>query len=194
MADAVPGLATERLRLGGWGPAEREALVALNADPEVMRYFPSTQDRTRTEGLLDRVERSFAERGWGLWAVTPNETGACTGFVGLLAMPEGVPGAGGVEVGWRLARSGWGRGYATEAATAVLDHAFGPLGLSEVWSMTTVTNTPSQAVMGRLGMRRHASFEHPALEPDHPLRPHVVFRTTADAWRGRVRPDGKVPA
>lgn len=194
MAEPVPELVTDRLRLGGWGPAEREALVALNADPEVMRYFPSTQDRQRTEGLLARVERSFAERGWGLWAVTPHQSAVCLGFVGLMAMPDGVPGAGGVEVGWRLARAGWGHGYATEAATAVLDHAFGPLGLGEVWSMTAVTNSPSQAVMRRLGMEPHATFEHPALEPGHPLAPHVVFRTTADAWRGRPRPDGKVPA
>lgn len=194
MAEDVPVLTTERLRLGGWGPAEREALVNLNADPEVMRYFAATQDRDRTEGLLSRIERSFAERGWGLWAVTPRETRACIGFVGLLAMPEGVPGAGGVEVGWRLARDGWGHGYATEAATAVLDHAFGPLGLTEVWSMTAVLNTPSQAVMRRLGLQPHTHFEHPALDPTSPLRPHVVFRTTADAWRERGRPDGKVPA
>nr|WP_156612155.1 GNAT family N-acetyltransferase [Auraticoccus cholistanensis] len=187
-------MVTGRLRLGGWGPAEREALAALNADPEVMRYFPSTQDRARTDQLLQRIEQSFAERGWGLWAVTPVATGVCIGFVGLLAMPDGVPGAGGVEVGWRLARSGWGQGYATEAATAVLDHAFGPVGLAEVWSMTAVLNLPSQAVMRRLGMELHTRFEHPALEVGSPLRPHVVFRTTAQAWRGRRAPGGRVPA
>ena len=90
-------------------------------------------------------------------------------------MPDGVPGAGGMEVGWRLARHAWHRGYATEAAAAAVRVAFQGAGLAEVWSMTAAANEPSQAVMRRLGMTQHARFDHPAIEAGHPLRPHVAY-------------------
>jgi RimJ/RimL family protein N-acetyltransferase len=91
-------------------------------------------------------------------------------------MPADVPGGGGVEVGWRLARSAWHHGYATEAATAALGIAFGGLGLDEIWSMTSVLNEPSQAVMRRLGLTEYARFEHPRIPEGSPLRPHVTYR------------------
>jgi RimJ/RimL family protein N-acetyltransferase len=90
-----------------------------------------------------------------------------------------------VEVGWRLARSAWGRGWATEAATAVLAAAFGPLGLPEVVSFTATTNERSQAVMRRIGMAPAGSFEHPRLPAGHRLRTHVLYRAEAGSW---VRP------
>ncbi|WP_233494057.1 GNAT family N-acetyltransferase [Desertihabitans brevis] len=183
----VDELRTPRLRMHRWGPRERDALAALNADPEVMRFFPGTQDRARTDALVDRVEACFEERGWGLWAVTPDATGEPVGFVGLHPLPAGVPGAeaGGVEVGWRLARHAWGHGYATEAATAAVTVAFDIVGLPDVWSMTAELNTPSQAVMRRLGLTLHSRFEHPAVPEGSPLRAHVMYRTTAGRWAQR---------
>ena len=106
------------------------------------------------------------------------DTAEFIGFTGLNRMPAGVPGAGGMEVGWRLARHAWHRGYATEAATAAAEVAFRGAGLAEIWSMTAAANQPSQAVMRRLGMTQHARFGHPALEIGHPLRPHVAYRLT----------------
>ena len=90
-------------------------------------------------------------------------------------MPDGVPGAGGVEVGWRLARHAWHHGYATEAARAALGVAFDGVGLSEIWSMTAVLNEPSQAVMRRLGLTWVASFDHPRVPAGHRLQPHVTY-------------------
>ena len=82
------------------------------------------------------------------------------------------------EIGWRLAAAHWGRGYATEAALAVLVHAWDVLGLAEVVSFTSVGNARSRAVMERLGLRRDPAddFDHPNLPPGHPLRPHVLYR------------------
>jgi hypothetical protein len=91
-------------------------------------------------------------------------------------MPGGVPGAGGMEVGWRLARGAWHQGYATEAAVAAAGVAFGGAGLAELWSMTAVGNQPSRAVMRRLGMTLHAHFDHPSVPAGHPLRAHVAYR------------------
>jgi RimJ/RimL family protein N-acetyltransferase len=167
---------TDRLLMRRWRGSDREPFAALNADPEVMRYFPSTQDRAASDGLVDRIEQRFEEQGFGLWALEVTSTGTFIGFTGLNPMPAGVPGEDGIEVGWRLARSAWHQGYATEAAHAAVDVAFTGVGLTEVWSMTAVLNTPSQAVMRRLGMRPYAHFDHPAVEVGHPVRPHVVYR------------------
>ena len=102
--------------------------------------------------------------------------GVFLGFTGLAPMPEGIPGAGEVEVGWRLAREAWGRGYATEAARAALEFAFGDLGLDSVNSITAVVNLPSRAVMERLGMTQVDEFEHPRVALGSAIRPHVRYR------------------
>jgi RimJ/RimL family protein N-acetyltransferase len=169
---------TDRLLMRRWRGSDREPFAALNADPEVMRYFPSTQDRAASDGLVDRIEQRFEEQGFGLWALEVVETGEFVGFTGLNPMPEGVPGEGGFEVGWRLARHAWRRGYATEAGRAALDVAFDGVGMAEVWSLTAVLNEPSQAVMRRLGMRLVAAADHPNVTEGHPIRPHVFYRVT----------------
>ena len=167
---------TERLLMRRWRDTDRVPFAALNADPEVMRYFPATLDRAASDAQLNIIEARFDHQGFGLWALELASTAEFIGFTGLNPMPSDVPGAGGMEVGWRLARSAWHHGYATEAATAALDVAFTGVGLPELWSMTPVLNEPSQAVMRRLGMTRYGYFEHPRIEPAHPLRPHVVYR------------------
>jgi RimJ/RimL family protein N-acetyltransferase len=86
-----------------------------------------------------------------------------------------VPGAGRTEVGWRLAKRAWHHGYATEAARAALEVAFGGFGMAEIWSMTAVLNEPSRAVMRRIGMTEVARFEHPHVPQGHPVRPHVLY-------------------
>jgi RimJ/RimL family protein N-acetyltransferase len=86
-----------------------------------------------------------------------------------------VPGAGGLEVGWRLVRSAWQPGYATAAARAALGVAFDGLRLAEIWSMTAVLNEPSQAVMRRLGLTEYDRFEHPRVPDGSPLKAHVTY-------------------
>jgi RimJ/RimL family protein N-acetyltransferase len=169
---------TDRLLMRRWRESDREPFAALNADPETMLFFPNTLDRADSDALADRIESLFEAQGYGLWALETaetGETGQFIGFTGLNPMPEGVPGAGGVEVGWRLARHAWHRGYATEAAKAALGVAFDGVGLREIWSMTAVLNEPSQAVMRRIGLTEAARFEHPKVPVGHPLRLHVVY-------------------
>ncbi len=204
---------TERLLMRRWREEDRGPFAAMNADAEVMRYFPAPLDRAASDALADRIEERFREQGFGLWALevaAPGpastelastelattelattelaSTGEFIGFTGLNPMPDGVPGAGGMEVGWRLARHAWHQGYATEAAVAAVGVAFQGAGLAEVWSMTAAANEPSQAVMRRLGMTQHARFDHPAIQAGHPLRPHVAYRLTRP-----TQPDGAPP-
>ena len=168
-------LETDRLLLRRWRDDDREAFAALNADPEVMRHFPGTMTREASDDFVDRIEGLFEQQGFGLWAVEVKGGDAFIGFTGLNPMPPGVPGEGGTEVGWRLARTAWGRGYATEAARAAVAVAFGEAQLPELFSMTAVSNVRSQAVMQRLGMSELARFEHPKVPVGHPVRPHVVY-------------------
>lgn len=167
---------TARLLMRRWRDCDREPFAALNADPEVMRFFPATLDRGASDAMVDRIEALFDRQGYGLWALETAGTARFIGFTGLNPMPDGVPGAGGVEVGWRLARSAWHQGYATEAATAALGVAFDGLGLEEIWSITAVLNVPSQAVMRRLGLAEYARFQHPRIAEGDPVRPHVAYR------------------
>ena len=157
---------------------------SLNADAEVMREFRSPLDRAASDAFVDRIEESFDNLGYGLWAVEVRATSTFVGFTGLALQTFEAPFNPSVEVGWRLARSAWGNGYATEGARAALDHAFGALGLDEVVSITTRSNERSQAVMRRLGMTRDPDddFDQPQLPPGHPLRPAVLFRISREAW------------
>jgi RimJ/RimL family protein N-acetyltransferase len=159
----------------GWRDSDRAAFATLNADPEVMRYLPATLDRAESDQLVDRFEQRLDQQGFGLWALEVLESSEFVGFTGLNPMPGGVPGAGGQEVGWRLDRHAWHKGYATEAARTALDVGLNSLGLPVIWSMTAVLNTPSQAVMRRLAMVRYRLFDHPRVERGHALRPHVLY-------------------
>ncbi len=171
-------LRTERLVLRQWERRDREPFAELNADPEVMEYFPSVLSRVESDALLDRMAADIDERGWGLWAVEVVGTTTLAGFVGLDPVSLDLPCAPAVEIGWRLARPYWGRGLATEAARAAVDQAFGPLDLDALVSFTSAPNLRSQRVMQKLGMTHDRSddFDHPALPRGHPLRRHVLYR------------------
>jgi RimJ/RimL family protein N-acetyltransferase len=166
---------TSRLLMRRWQDSDRAPFADLNGDPETMLYFPATLDRAASDAMIDRIESHFEQQGYGLWALEVAATGQFIGFTGLNPMPDGVPGAGGLEVGWRLARPAWHHGYATEAARAALGVAFGGAGLAEIWSMTAVLNEPSQSVMRRLGMTEVARFDHPRVPAGHRVQPHVTY-------------------
>jgi RimJ/RimL family protein N-acetyltransferase len=169
-------LETERLIMRRWREPDRAPFAELNADPETMRFFPNTLDRAASDAMIEAIEARFDRQGFGFWALEVASTGTFIGFTGLNPLPDGVPGVGGLEVGWRLARHAWHHGYATEAARAALSVAFDGLGLPEVWSMTAVLNGPSVAVMRRLGLTEAARFDHPRIPPGDPLRPQVAYR------------------
>jgi RimJ/RimL family protein N-acetyltransferase len=174
-------LRTDRLVLRRWQDSDREPFAELNADAETMQFFPSTLSREESDALIDRIEGRFETQGFGLWALEIAESGQFIGFTGLNPLPDDVPGAGGMEVGWRLARAAWHRGYATEAARAALDVWFGKGKMTEIYSMTSVLNEPSQAVMRRLGLTEYARWDHPRIPEGNPLRPSVTYRLLRDS-------------
>jgi ribosomal-protein-alanine N-acetyltransferase len=174
-------LSTARLRLRSWTEADLGPFAALNADPLVMRHMPGVLGAEESAAMAARVRGHFEEHGWGLWAVEVAGGEPFIGFVGLMHVPFEAHFTPAVEIGWRLAAAHWGHGYATEGARAALRHAFGPLGLREVISMTVQANERSWRVMERLGMTRTPAddFDHPRLPEGHPLRRHVLYRLRA---------------
>lgn len=168
---------TARLRLRGWRDADREPFAALNADPEVMAFFPAVQDRAASDASIDRWQAQLESEGWSNWAVELRDGGDFVGVVGLGVPRRALPCSPCVEVGWRLARPYWGRGLASEAARAALGVGFGAAGLAEIVSCTALGNRPSRAVMERIGMRdAREDFDHPGVPEGHPLRRHCLYR------------------
>lgn len=177
-------ITTARLSLRLWRDEDLPAFAALNADPRVMAHFPTTLSRAESDAMVARTRDHFAVHGFGLCAVEVPGRAAFIGFVGLAVPRFEAHFTPCVEIGWRLAAEHWGKGYATEAASAVLDHAFGPLGLQHVVAFTAPANRRSRRVMERLGMTRSPEddFGHPSLPEGHPLRPHVLYWLSRAAW------------
>ena len=186
-AGGDPILTTPRLRLRQWREEDLAPFAALNADPQVMEFFPKVLTRAESDAVAGRIRDHFARHGFGLWAVEAPGTVPFMGFVGLAVPSFEAHFTPCVEIGWRLAREHWGHGYATEAATAALAFAFGDRALEEIVAFTVPANIPSRRVMGRLGMRRSPAddFEHPAIAEGHPLRSHVLYRLRRADWKPR---------
>lgn len=177
---------TERLIVRDWIDADLDPLAALNGDAEVMRYFPALQSRETTAAFISRCSEKRAQDGFCFSPVVLKETHAFIGFVGLsrpgYAVP--LPFDPCIEIGWRLAKEFWGRGYASEAATAWLRFGFETLSLDEIVSFTAEINKPSAHVMARIGMRRdqEGDFMHPLIDADHPIAPHILYRINNSDW------------
>lgn len=174
-------LRTERLLLRRWRSGDRAPFAALNADPEVMRYFPAPLSADESDAFIDHIELALERDGWGLWALELRTTGTFIGFTGLARATFEAHFTPAVEIGWRLAREAWGQGYATEAARAAARFGFTDLALDELVSFTAVANLRSRAVMQRLGMTRahDEDFDHPRVPEGHPVRRHVLYRLPA---------------
>lgn len=178
MAEAGPELRTPRLSMRRWRAEDSEPFALLNADPDVMAHFPETLGRGASDALMKAIEVGFERHGFGLWALQPREGGELLGFTGLAVPDFEAHFTPAVEIGWRLARTAWGHGYATEAARAALEFGFEQALLDEVVSFTVVDNLRSRAVMERLGMSHDPAddFDHPSLPAGHPLARHVLYR------------------
>ncbi len=172
---------TARVLMRRWQDRDRVPFAVMNADPEVMEHFPAALTVEQSDALVDRIEEHFLEHGFGLWALEAE--GSFVGFTGLSWCTWDAGFTPAVEVGWRLARPAWGRGYASEAATAALLRGFQDL--DSIVSFTATANAPSQRVMERIGMHHVLDFDHPGVADRHPLRRHVLYRAERLSWRLR---------
>lgn len=182
----TPTLETPRLRLRPLASSDEADLIALDSDPEVMRYVGSpagvkslaeTRERAR---LRIREEQRGDYEPLGFWRIEGRSDGAFHGVGALIQMPGGqMPDSDDVEVAYRLARTAWGQGIATEAAGALVAHALGPLALPRVVAVTYPANQASQRVLDKLGFERHGLREYKGVQATY----HVL---TSAAWAARA--------
>ena len=175
---SVVELRSARTLLRAWRDDDLPAWVAMNADPEVRRYFSSVQTETEALAEAGRARANLARRGWGMWALEIPGRLPFAGMVGLNVPSFEAPFMPVVEMGWRLPRAAWGQGWASEAAAAAAAFGFDVLGLDELVAFTTLTNQPSRRVMTRLGMQHDPAedFDHPTVPEGHPFRLHTLYR------------------
>ncbi len=167
----APQLQTERLVLRQWRPSDIDNMVALDQDPEVMRYIGGLRTPRSTRDAIDKDSVGLAVRGLGKWAVELRSSGELIGRVGLsglMTMPTGPA----VEIGWRLQRNHWGHGFASEAASTALNYGFTVLDLDEIVASTHSRNAASLAVMSKLNMAHDPTLDS--------RRPETTYELTDD--------------
>ena len=177
----TPTLETPRLRLRPLASSDEADLIALDSDPEVMRYVGSPAGVKSPAETAERARLRIREtqRGdyepLGFWRIEGRGDRAFHGVGALIQMPGGDD----VEVAYRLARTAWGQGIATEAAGALVAHALGPLALPRVVAVTYPANQASQRVLDKLGFERHGLREYKGVQATY----HVL---TPAAWAARA--------
>lgn len=155
----------------------------MNADARVTEFFVSKYPREQSERSAVENQKRLARHGYGWWVIEVKEGPPFAGVIALQEVPFEAPFTPALEIGWRLPFESWGKGYATEAASAILSVAFNVLGFTEVVALTASINARSRHVMERLGMTHDPSddFDHPRIEPGHRLRRHVLYRITSSS-------------
>ncbi|TCU40143.1 GNAT family N-acetyltransferase [Rhizobium azibense] len=181
---------TPRLLLRNWTEADRPLFHEINSDPEVMEFFAFRRHRAEADSMLDAIRDAIATTRLGFYAMALKETNEPIGFCGLWK-PELEPflPAGTIEIGWRLAKRHWGKGYATEAGEASLRHGFTQFDPPEIVSFAVTDNHRSTAVMRRLGLHHDPDrdFDHPRIPDTHPhLKRHVLYAISRQQWERKI--------
>lgn len=167
---------TERLIARDYLERDYLPFSQMNADEEVMKYFPARLTQVESNALLDRNQKELTSLGYGLFAIEVKSTNEFIGFTGLHEATFEAEFTPCIEIGWRLKRSAWNQGFATEAALGVLAFAKRITAINEIYSFTATCNKPSEKVMRKIHLTKIADFEHPALINGDPLKPHVLYK------------------
>nr|MEC9417468.1 GNAT family N-acetyltransferase [Pseudomonadota bacterium] len=179
----------ERLRLRAWQEDDVDPCDELCADPEVKRYFPEVLTRDRTLKLIGIFRDCFEKHGVFYAPIELKASGEFVGFAGLDVHDEkALPIGACVDIDWRLKRSAWGRGFASEAARAWLRFGFETIGYEEIVAFTVPGNIPSHKVMTRIDMTHdeRGDFQHPKLPEGHAFKRHLLYRMTYNDWQMRT--------
>lgn len=154
---------SERLGFRNWNSNDLSVFSKINADPEVMEHFPKLLTHRETEAFIERLQEHFQKHGYTYYATDVLETGELIGFIGLAYQDYKTSFNPATDIGWRLKKSVWGNGYATEGAKRCLKFAFEELGLSRIIATCTLDNFKSEHVMKKIGMYKQGVFKHPKL-------------------------------
>lgn len=172
-----------RLGFRNWKSDDLEIMSELNNDAEVMKFFPSTQNREQTASFIERMQAEFATKGFCYFAVDTLDNQELVGFIGIHEQTFEADFTPCIDIGWRLKKSAWNKGYATEGAKRVLEYAFQNLQLEKIYSLTPVINLPSENVMKKIGMSRLRTFDFPLFNDDDRLKKCILYEITNEHHR-----------
>ena len=158
---------SERLGFRNWTSGDLEEFAKLNSDEEVMEHFPNTLTIKEVEKFIDKLKNHCAENGFTYYATEILETKEFIRMIGLAFQEYKTNFTPAIDIGWRLKRNAWGKGYATEGAKRCLEYAFYELDINRIISVCTIKNKKSENVMEKIGMTKKGEFNHPELT-NHP--------------------------
>lgn len=167
---------TERLIIRHYKEDDFAAFLDMNSNEEVMRYFPKCLDEQGSREFFTKINTRIKESGKCFWAIELKENNEFIGFVGLSEPnfeEEFIPCT---EIGWRLRRKYWGRGYATEGAKACLEVGWKYYNLDEILAFAVKENIPSLNVMKKIGMHYVKNFMHPQLNESPEIQECVLYK------------------
>ena len=174
---------SERLGFRNWHKEDLTEFAKLNADLDVMEHFPKPLTKVETSEFIERLQKHFLKNGYNYFATEILKTGELIGFIGLAYQDYESDFTPATDIGWRLKKSAWGNGYATEGAKRCLDFAFRELNLDRIISTCTKKNTRSENVMIKIGMEKAVEFDHPRLKeyPEH--QKSICYSINKNAWQ-----------
>lgn len=175
---------TERLILREWSEEDILPFSKMGQDPLVMEFFLDLLSDEESKKLVEKFQMKMKRDGFCLLACVIKETEEFIGFVGINKPEFEAHFMPCVEIGWRLKSQAWGKGYAVEAANAILNDAFNRLNLNEVVAFAVWNNYKSIKVMEKIGMKRDSNgdFNHSKIPIDHPLSRHILYRITKEQF------------
>lgn len=166
---------SERLGFRNWLNSDLNKLLEINSDKEVMEFFPKLPSLQETEDLIKRMQKQLEEKGFCYFAVDILATEEFIGFIGLSEKNFESTFTPCIDIGWRLNKRFWNKGYATEGAKRCLEYSFNELKLEKVNAIAPAINIKSQHIMEKLGMKKVLTFNHPMLNQEDRLNPCVLF-------------------
>ena len=175
-------LTSRRLGFRPWKISDLNDFASLNADKEVMEHFPRSLSVDESADFISRLQKHYTQYGHCYFATEILESGEFIGFIGLAFQKYESEFTPAVDIGWRLKKSAWGKGYATEGALRCLDFGFDQLKLSEIISTCPKANHRSEKVMQKIGMKKTGEFNHPNLE-DYPAIQKCVCYSVSEEER-----------
>lgn len=174
---------TAQVILRNWLPSDIEPYIQLNQDAEVLKYFPRLYSRQESIDDIHEFNQQLVKHGYTIYACELKKTHEFIGFVGLFNRSD-MPFSPCIEIGWRINKSHWGNGLATEAALKCLEIGFNECNLDEIVAFTPQINKASERVMQKIGMSHNPNddFKHYKVSDDHPLARHVLYRINKEQF------------
>ena len=176
---------SERLGFRNWAKNDLTEFAKINADLDVMKHFPKPLTEKETSEFIQRLQTHFEKNRFNYFATEILETGELIGFIGLAYQDYETKYTPAVDIGWRIKKDVWGKGYATEGANRCLNFAFVDLKLERIISICPEKNTRSENIMKKIGMAKIGRFKHPKLKEYPDLENCICYEINKNLWQQR---------